>query len=118
MSDQLLFVNMVLALAGAAALAIAPAGVTRLLGLPRAGDTFYPRMLAVTLIALVAAILAEGYGYEGLGPHGMAAINLVAGAALALLLLLGGLVMAKRGRWLLRFLALAMLALGAAQLAL
>ena len=74
--------------------------------------SFYPRLLGITLLALTGAILVEGYRRDGLGIEGMAAVNLISGSALVLLLLFGGLVIAKRGRWLLRGLAVLWLGLG------
>ncbi|MEL7542370.1 MAG: hypothetical protein AAGJ70_01195 [Pseudomonadota bacterium] len=116
MAEQILWLNTLLAAAGAMTLAIAPTSLTRFLGLPRAGDTFYPRLLAVTLAAIAGALVAEGYGHHGLGIDGMAVINLIGGGSIAILLMFGGLAMAKRGRWLLRAVALIMLGLGAAGL--
>ncbi|MEO0619331.1 MAG: hypothetical protein AAFZ01_08610 [Pseudomonadota bacterium] len=118
MAEQILWLNTLLAAVGALTLAIAPASLTRILGLPRAGDTFYPRLLAVTLAAIACALVAEGYGHDGLGIDGIATINLIGGGSIAALLLFGGLVMAKRGRWLLRGVSFVMLALGGAALTL
>lgn len=112
MADQILWVNMLIALCGAVGLLVAPKSFCSFLGLPRPDLGFYPRLLGLTLLSISGAIAMEGYKRDGLGIEGMAAINLVGGAGLMLLLLFGGLVLAKRGRWLLRGLAVAWLVMG------
>lgn len=112
MAEQILWVNTLIAVCSGLMLVIIPKPIATLLGLPHVDQRFYPRMLGITLIALAAAIVTEGYGREGLGIEGMAAINLISGGSLMLLLLFGGLTLAKRGRWLLRGLALLWLVLG------
>lgn len=112
MGEQLLWVNTLIAISAGLLLLVAPKPVAALLGLPRVDQSFYPRLLGITLVAVACALLTEGYGRAGLGIEGMAAINLVSGVALVLVLLFGGLVIAKRGRWLLRGLALTWLVLG------
>ncbi len=112
MAEQILWINTLLAVISGVALVVVPKPIASLLGLPHVDQRFYPRMLGITLLALACAIFTEGYGRNGLGIEGMAVINLVSGGALIVLLLFGGLVLAKRGRWLLRGLALTWLALG------
>jgi len=113
MSEQVLWINTIIAVSAALGLLVAPKSFASLLGLPRVEQPFYARMLGVTLGSIACAIVAQGYGRAGLGIEGMALINLLSGGALVLLLLFGGLVLAKRGRWLLRGLATIWICLGA-----
>lgn len=112
MADQILWINTLAAVAAGLVLLVVPKSSASLLGLPRTEQSFYPRMLGLTLLAIAGAAATQGYGRAGLGVDGMAAINLISGAGLVVIVLFGGLVLAKRGRWLLRGLALFWLILG------
>lgn len=112
MIDQILWINALAAISVGLLLVVTPKSTLKLCGLPQAAQSLYPRLLGVNLLSVAVAIVLEGNGREGLGIQGMSAINLVAGSALVLLLLFGGLIMAKRGRWLLRAIAAGHLVLG------
>ncbi len=112
MVDQILWINTLAACTAGLLLVIAPKSVIKLFGLPRTDQALYPRLLGINLLGIAGAILLEGHGYDGLGIKGAAAINLVSGGALIVVLLFGGLIMAKRGRWLLRGIAAGLLTLG------
>lgn len=106
---QLVWIELVMKLAGGLALTLLPLTTIKVLGLPKAETAFWPRLLGVVLIGLAAATFMDAsvrLGH-GLGLAGSVAINLVAALALTVMLVLKQGPAAWRGRavlWLLVFL--------------
>lgn len=107
MSQQLLWIEACLKLAGGLALVIAPHTLARLVGLPASGHRFWPRLLGAVLLGLAVASLIEGRspGSGGLGLAGSIAVNLAGAAMIAALLILGRAADTRRGRLLLALVA-------------
>lgn len=117
MSEQLLWIEACLKLAGGLALTVAPRTLARLLGLPSADQTFWPRLLGALLIGLAAASLLEARMQGGLGLAGSIAINLAGAAMIGALLILGRAGNTRRGRSLLWLIAGALVVLGLVEIA-
>jgi hypothetical protein len=117
MSEQLLWIEACLKLAGGLALTVAPRTLARLLGLPSADQPFWPRLLGALLIGLAAASLLEARMQGGLGLAGSIAINLAGAAMIGALLILGRAGNTRRGRLLLWLIAGALVVLGLVEIA-
>jgi hypothetical protein len=105
MRDQLIWVETLLKGAVGLVLLIAPTLTAAVLGLPRSGPAFWPRLLGAVLIgiAIASALEARAPATRGLALGGSVAINLAAGAFLGSLAILYPLA-TRRGRavlWLL-----------------
>ena len=114
MQQQLLWIEIVVKLAGGLALLTMPRVQARLLGLPVAEDPFWPRLAGALLtgLALATAVESQWTPGKGLGLAGSAAINLMAAAVLGALLILGRAGAVRRGRVLLGLVAGGLLLLG------
>jgi hypothetical protein len=117
MSEQLLWIEACLKLAGGLALTVAPRTLARLLGLPSADQPFWPRLLGALLIGLAAASLLEARMQGGLGLAGSIAVNLAGAAMIGALLILGRAGNTRRGRLLLWLIAGALVVLGLVEIA-
>lgn len=117
--SQLLWIEVCIKLIAGLALAAAPRGFARLLGLPSANDPFWPRLLGAVLIGLAAASLIEGRnpGAGGLGLAGSIAVNLASAVAIIALLVLGQAGTTKRGRLLLALTATLLVLLSLVEIA-
>jgi hypothetical protein len=100
MSQQLLWIETLLKLAGGLTLVLLPLTTARLLGLPVAASGFWPRMLGAVLVGLAGATFVEGStsGSKGLGLGGAVVVNLACAAVLSALLVLGRAAATSRGR--------------------
>lgn len=107
MLHQLLWLETLLKLAGGLVLIIAPNAAARVLGLPSARPSLWPRLLGAVLIGLAAATYIEGAlpGSRGLGLGGAIAINLASAAMIFSLVVLNRGVETGRGRVALSLLA-------------
>jgi hypothetical protein len=83
MVDQLLWAEMLLKLSAGLALLIAPAMTAAVLGLPRPGSAFWPRLLGAVLIGIGSASALQSMASgRGLALGGSIVINLAAAAFL------------------------------------
>jgi uncharacterized membrane protein len=100
MKEHLITIDAVLRLALGLALALAPKATALVLGLPKVGETFWPRMLGVVLVGLGAAMAVDVVykGAYGLGLGGAFAINVATAFGLATGLVVGGLETRRYGR--------------------
>ena len=100
MVDQLLWINALICLVFGATLVVAPKPLIALIGLPRAEQTFYPRLLGALLFGMGLAVIVEGADRQssGLGLGGLAAINLTVAAVILVLIMFGRLALPMRGR--------------------
>lgn len=100
MVQQLLWLEVLANLGVGLVLLIAPRTVAKLLGLPPAGEPFWPRVLASVLIGIATAAAIELHLQPGkaLGLTGIVAINLTVAVVLGGLLILGKGSPTKRGR--------------------
>ena len=98
--QQLLTVEFLLKLAAGLMLVLAPLGVIKLLGLPRAETGFWPRLLGALLIGLAGALYVEGRapGSHGLGLTGCVIVNFFAVSMLGGMLALEAGPPSARGR--------------------
>ncbi len=100
MKDLIMWSDAGLRLTLGALLVFAPRLVISALGLPKAAETFWPRLLGTVLLALAAGAIVEvrwpGKGGPSLG--GLVAINVATSFALATGLVVGELEIPKRGR--------------------
>ena len=115
MKELVLWSDAGLRLTLGALLVFAPRMTLTALGLPKAAETFWPRLLGTILLALAAGAIVDGRwpGKGGPSLGGFVAINLATSFALATGLVVGQLEIPKRGRllmWLAVFLS-ALLAL-------
>lgn len=98
-----------------------PTGLADALGLPSFQDSFYPTILGAVLFGIGIALLVEQYGRErgvnGLGVAGAIAINICAGGALLLWLVVGDLGIPLKGRVILWALATVVLLIAVAEAA-
>ena len=80
MVEQLLWVEMLCKLAAGLVLLIAPTTTAAVLGLPRPGSGFWPRLLGATLVGqgIASALQAGVATARGLALGGSVAINLAA----------------------------------------
>jgi hypothetical protein len=97
MVEQLLWVEMLFKLAAGLVLLIAPITTAAVLGWPRPGSPFWPRLLGAILIGVGLASALEGRGVRGLALGGSVGINLAAAAFLLVAVLLRP-PSARRGR--------------------
>lgn len=100
MVNQLLWIEVVLKVSAGCLLLTAPALTTAVLGLPRPGTGFWPRLLGATLIGIGAASAVHGFLLpgHGLAPAGSLVINLAAGAFLLGVAIVGPHPPTRRGR--------------------
>lgn len=119
MASQLLLIEIFLKAVAGSLLLLFPRTLARLLGLAPATETFWPRLLGVTLIGLAGATLIQirSAPGAGLGLGGHVALNLVTALALIALLILGRGAPAWRGRLILGLSALLLTGLGLFELA-
>jgi hypothetical protein len=100
MKDLTLWSDAGLRLTLGALLVLAPRMTLSALGLPKAAETFWPRLLGTMLLALAAGAVVDvrwpGKGGPSLG--GLVAINVATSFALATGLVVGQLEIPKRGR--------------------
>ncbi|MBL8846393.1 MAG: ABC transporter permease [Hyphomicrobium zavarzinii] len=96
---QLLWLETLLKLAGGTALVLFPLTSIKVLGLPAAASSFWPRLLGAVLIGLAGATFIEGAweGSRGLGLAGLIVINVVSAGVIALAALFGGGAQTRRG---------------------
>jgi hypothetical protein len=99
MVEQLLWVEMLCKLAAGLVLLIAPTATAAVMGWPRPGSAFWPRLLGAILIGigLASALHARAAGVRGLALGGSVSINLAAAAFLLAAVLLQP-PAARRGR--------------------
>lgn len=104
-----------------ALLLLVPLVAIRILGLPPATTGFWPRFVGGLLLAIGVAAIATDQGWmkpgTGLGIGGFVAINLMSAFVIASLLVTGNQVPSRRGRIALWLLAIALTALGFAEIA-
>ena len=114
MVQQLLWIEVLLKLAGGVTFALFPLTAAKVLGLPAGGSGFWPRLLGAMLIGLAGAAFIEGRatGAGGLGMAGAVVINLVAAGMLVALLVFQRAAVTWRGKALLWMLAAALVVLG------
>lgn len=100
MGQQLLWLEVLAKLGVGLVLLIAPRTVAKVLGLPPAGEPFWPRALGSVLIGIAAAAAIELHVQPGraLGLTGIVVVNLTMAAVLGGLLILGKASPTKRGR--------------------
>ena len=117
---RLLLVDAIVNLVLGALLLLAPAGVLDLLGLPPMDTYFYTMILGAVIVGIGVALLLEVSGrqtrFRGLGLGGAIAINLCAGVALVLWLIVAPLGLPLRGTLVLWGVAIVVLAIAAAEL--
>ncbi len=91
MAHQLLWLEVVLKLSAGVVLLVAPAATAAVLGLPRPGSGFWPRLLGAVLVGLAAASALYGFLLPGRGLSlaGSLAVNLASAALLFATLMLG-----------------------------
>jgi hypothetical protein len=111
------FVNIVLGVL----VLLFPAGVVELFGLPPTDTSFYATILGGVVggigIALCMELWGAPRGVRGLGLGGAIAINICGAAVLVVWLLSGGLNLPLRGHIILWVVAVAVLGIGAAEIA-
>lgn len=114
MSQQFLWIELVLKLSAGLALFVAPRLVARLLGMARVDDPFWPRLLAAMLLGLAAAFGLEAKVQPGkvIGTLGAASINLALAAGLGTLLMLTSVAPTRRAKVLLWISSALMMLLG------
>ena len=116
---QLYAIEILLKLGVGLTLALAPRTAIKLLGLPRAETSFWPRLLGATLIGLAVACYVEARVArgKGLALAGAVSINLIVAAMIALMLLAGATGAATRGRIILWGVVALLVALSVVELA-
>lgn len=119
MRDQVLTVEALLRGAIAALLIVLPKSVIGALGLPRAEQSFWPRLLGAVFAGMAAAAYIEGHFklQSGLGLGGAVAINIATAFAILTGLVVGGLDIPRRGRLLLWISSAALIVLALFELA-
>lgn len=97
--EQLLFLELLLKLAGGLVLLLVPLSACRVLGLPRPEHGIWPRLLGVVLVGMAGALYIEGAikNGQGLGLAGLVVINLSAALALFAIIALNGAGQSQRG---------------------
>ena len=118
---RLLVVDAAVNLALGVLLLLFPLGIAGPLGVPRPESGFYPSILGGVLFGIGVALLLEASGLStglrGLGLAGAIAINLCGGGVLALWLVCAPPPMPLRGHLTLWAIAVAVLGVGAAEIA-
>jgi hypothetical protein len=114
MSQQFLWIELVLKLSAGLSLLAAPRLLARALGMARVDDPFWPRLLAALLLGLATAFALEAKVQPGkvIGMLGAASINLALAAGLGTLLMLTGVAASKRAKLFLWISAALMMLLG------
>jgi hypothetical protein len=110
-------INLVLGLL----LLVFPAVLVSFLGIPSSANRFYPSILGAVLVGIGVALLQETRNDDsrravGLGLAGAVSINLCAGCALAVWLLVGGLNLPYRGAVFLWLLVALLIGISSAEL--
>jgi hypothetical protein len=116
---QLLWIELVMKLAGGVVLLLVPLTAIKVLGLPRSDTAFWPRLLGVVLIGLAAATFMDAsvkLGH-GLALGGSFVINTIAGLTLAAMLFLKQGPPSLRGRIVLWGLAVGLIGLALVEIA-
>jgi|LNFM01.1.fsa_nt_gb hypothetical protein len=100
-------------------LTLLPRTLSRVLGLAPVQETFWPRLLGATLLALAGATFLERQAStaSGLGIAGHTVLNLVAALAIVGALILGKAAPTRRGRIILTVTAMLLALLGLVELA-
>jgi hypothetical protein len=100
MRDQLLWIDALARLAIGGPLLLFPQTFIKMLGLPAAGNPFWPRLTGALLVALAAALFIEARfaGSRGLSLGGAFAVNVATAFMLATSLSVGGMGLPLRGR--------------------
>lgn len=108
MLQQLLWTEVLLKGSAGILLALAPGYAAAMLGMPPAGNGFWPRLVGALLIGITAALLFQGSfpAVRMITPAGLIAINLAGAAMLVALLVLGKASNTRRGTVLLWVIAL------------
>jgi hypothetical protein len=119
MINQLLWIEVVLEASLAVCLLVAPGLFAKLLGLPAASSSFWPRLLGGTLAGVALATLAgiSNWTRSGLGLGGHIAINVSISLTLLSMLIAGPFAPTWRGRLVLWALALVLLVLALVEIA-
>jgi len=106
MVNQLLWIEVLLKLAAGLMLLMAPTAVAAVLGLPRPGSGFWPRLLGAVLVGIGAASALQGFLAPGRGLHlaGSVVVNLATAAYLLGALMLGPHAPTRRGQFLMAML--------------
>ncbi len=115
---QLLWIELVMKLAGGVLLLALPLTTIRVLGLPRSETAFWPRLLGAVLIGLAAATFMDAsvrFGH-GLGLGGSFTINIISALTLAAILTLQKGPTPLRGRIVLWGLVVVLIVLAFAQI--
>ncbi len=103
MLQQLLLAEVLLKGSAGIILALGPGHASAMLGMPSAGNGFWPRIVGALLLGLTAALLFQGFvpSIRMITPAGLIAINLCGAAMLVSLLVLGKASSTRRGNVLL-----------------
>ena len=119
MKEMVVWIDVAARLGLGGLLLIAPRSTIATLGLPKATETFWPRMFGILLLALAAGSAIDGRWPGKGGPllGGLVALNIATAFALATALVVGQLELPKRGRLGLWFATAACALLGLMQLA-
>ncbi len=119
MVDQLIWLEILLKLAGGVLLIVSPRLTARALGLPPVTEPFWPRLVGALLVGFAAAAFLEIKlkGANGLGLAGCIAVNLAGATMIGSLLILGRAAPARRGRVLLWLAAGGLMALSLVEIA-
>ncbi len=117
--QQLLYVEMLLKLAGGIVLVLLPLTTSRILGLPKPQKGLWHRLLGGVLFGLAGAIYLEGRlpGSSGLGLAGLVVINLAGAAVIVSSLVLGLGATTARGRLVLALTGLCLFILALVEIA-
>jgi len=117
--QQLLWLEIILKGGTGLALLLIPKAVTRVLGLPPFGSSFWPRALGSVLLGAAIAILLGAWlaRANGLGLAGAATINVAAAVLVISELTVGTAGLARRGRWFLWLLVAVLLLLSLVEIA-
>jgi hypothetical protein len=119
MINQLLWIEVVAEASFGLLLLALPGLLIKILGLPEAGTSFWPRLLGGLLAGAAAATLLglAGWSKTGLGLGGHVAINVILSLTMLSTLMLGPGPSTRRGRVGLWVVALALLALAFVEIA-
>ncbi len=118
--QQILWLEVILKAAAGLALITLPLTVIRFLGLQRPETGFWPRLLGGVILGIAAGVfitLQLPNARGGIGPAGLAAINLASAAMLIAPLIMATAAPTRRGRALIVLAAVALLALAFLEIA-
>ncbi len=117
---RLLFIDAGINLILGALLLLYPTGIAAWLGVPQAGNAFYPLILGGVLFGIGLALLIEAFGgrrgFRGLGMGGAIVINVCGAGVLAVYLASSSLAIPLRGQILLWSIAILVLAISVIEL--